>query len=325
MVRNTIFLIIFLLSLMGCKKEINIPLEDVISKLVINANLDNDLKTFSIVISTSRPISSKIPALKLPDEIIVRLYHNDKLIPLDDLKLTPRTGNSKEGAVKIDSHETGTVYRLEVEASGFPIATASARIPQRPIVNSYMNFEPKVEIISTNRAWYPNDYHGGCSQFIPYNLKMSSTGDLKEYYIISSQKINEGSSYIASNNIGILNRLFLQDNPQVESEAILNNPDYNFFVFENYICSNFSFTTGESNLELLIGNCEFSENSYRRSLVTLSVTRLTTEAFRYLRTVIIQSKDFNFLNEPIAIESNIEGGYGCFSVTSTTTFPIFIY
>ena len=136
--------IIFLVSIifvLSCKKTINTSLPELEPKLVINSFFTSD-SLFKVNISkTLSTLSLDEPVIQDAD---VKLYKDGAF--LENLQFNQ--GNYWAQ----NQPQIGSVYRIEVEANGFPKAVASDSVPDYPSVSNVQ--------VNPNYRYIHNEYDG---------------------------------------------------------------------------------------------------------------------------------------------------------------------
>jgi hypothetical protein len=142
--------------------------------------------------------------------------------------------------------------------------------------------------------------------------------------------------------IGVAELSKLQDNPNVEALDLLTNNTNNvadLSAFPFLLQSNLTFTKGNNKLIyymmnvlgnycsvgcLEANNPDYKKYTYYHTAFLFRVRSITTETFRYYRSLVLQSKRDGFFSEPVTIVGNIKNGYGCFSVFNTVYIPMLV-
>ena len=140
--------------------------------------------------------------------------------------------------------------------------------------------------------------------------------------------------------IGVAELSKLQDNPDVEAEDLLMNTDpVGLYYFGMLLQSNLTFSRGMNTLNYYMsdesrytyyecsdGNPAENDPNYIRvsnhHTYYLRVKRITTETFKYYRSLTLQRAGMGFFSEPVTVVGNIEKGYGCFSAVNSVSIPL---
>ncbi|MDR2928098.1 MAG: DUF4249 domain-containing protein [Cytophagaceae bacterium] len=246
--------------------------------------------------------------------------------------------------------EAGSEYRLEVAIAGYDKVVATAIMPSDPDVsNVAIDMEHPTAV---NSAVYldSNGYSSGSGgEFYPINLTMTDNNPSSpNYYEMGIEVWEEthnleypttAGNYIQPTSMGVSNPLLVQDNPLYEQNFgdVLNfdgSEQYDAYMFYySMLMSDISFGGGSAKLKLLTSlsaygtlynehrpeyNAEINgvELSVERT-VNLLVKHISTETFRHYRSLVLQDGDMGMFSEPVSVVSNVENGYGCFSLQNT--------
>jgi hypothetical protein len=250
----------------------------------------------------------------------------------------------------------GSEYRLEVEVEGYETAISTSVMPAAPDVSvhvsadeaSIKNFRNVYHISSLNvSGWRSDQYNSG--GYCPFSVQFSETdANERKYYALEIQ-INTDEYYndvfkettVELSTIGVSELTKLQDNPDIEALESLMDPDpVDLYRFAMLLQSNLTFSNGNNILNFYADNdgrgdnCQDEQNyinipdfvkfTFKRAL-TLRVIRITTETFRYYRSLTMQYKGMDFFSEPVTITGNIKNGYGGFSVYNSVSIPLMDY
>lgn len=353
--KHSLLILLSLVLLAGCddflKKEIEVKTADTSPKVVVTSALEDSL--FYIYISLSSPLSKRAPAPQPVDKALVELFEGDKLI----LKLTDRgdypTGGRWEYlmqyqgklpfAVRTNIRVTpGLTYTLKVTVEGYPPVSSTVVAPSR--VNVFGQPKPDYSLIvkSSEQTAYVNNYlTGSCPSFFPIKISLVDQPETKDYYMLEAfESINDNTAisdmYTTSQRmlLATTDRALIQDNPDVVADQWLSEAEVNTFAFEQLIVSDLSFDGQMRTLNLLMSSCglnannddcerlyqyypEHRINKIRYKLYVL-VRHLNEASYHYYRTFALQRVGLDYFSEPVSLISNIEGGYGCFAVCTTT-------
>jgi len=238
---------------------------------------------------------------------------------------------------------TGSVYRLEVDIEGFPLAVSTSVMPAAPVVSA--NMDTSVQIIKKfvkeigSVRFYLNTLEGFefekyPDMYWPFSVRMdaSDTGNYFALDILGTAYNNNSSvSYwwgIGASDLSILLEDYI-DGEMMSGELAdlylfpllmtgnLKNAPRNFYAavveIPNYLNENDSNIENDPNLEKI---------TTHHSL-TLRVRNITPSTYMYYRTLSLQFNDTGiFAEQPTTVVGNIEGGYGSFAVYNTASIPL---
>ena len=236
--------------------------------------------------------------------------------------------------------KAGSTYRLEVEVDGFPKVTSTAVMPDDPIVG-----EVKVDTSITVIKNYPAFVQGwgGFNQFWPISLRLTDNPPSPDYYSFGIH------THIYSNDgwvdyrqpdydIGTTNIVLIQDNPDVESAGIFTELGGNdIYMFDRMLISDASFANTTITLPLYMTQYYNYDGSDKRpdydpdihgrevrmtEIIYFEVKHLSKETFMHYRSLVQQRAGGGILSEPVFIKSNIENGWGSFSLSNTKRIKI---
>ncbi len=123
--RTTLLLSAFILVLLACTKELDLPLPAQEEELVLNGLLHPD-RTIQISLTTTLPSYTNITNFPVVDNAVVALYEDDTLVG----NLTFR-----DSLYAIDYYpKVGRTYTIEAAAVGYPTVRATDAIPPPPEV-----------------------------------------------------------------------------------------------------------------------------------------------------------------------------------------------
>lgn len=253
----------------------------------------------------------------------------------------------------------GKSYRLEIFLEGYPPVTSTVVAPEEPLVeNLSLNISPLVEREYERTGYAENfgiSYHAGCNTYFQMNLTLNDNSEQKDYYLIEVFETSLSDASIAELHMGFMgtqrqavattDRILIQDNPEVISNQWMSDPGINTFTFGQLILSDLSFQGKSKDLNLLVSTCNLSYKDdfceylekighydpsriIRKTYRLLAIVKhICPESYDFYRTIASQSEDddLGFLSEPAIIISNIEGGYGCFSVSSSKQVTLLTY
>ena len=247
----------------------------------------------------------------------------------------------------------GSTYRLEIEVEGYETAAATAIMPDAPLVTASADISSTVmkdkinniRSLNEHTAWnarYTNSYWPVTVQFTDPNP------DERKYFALDICKktddCHEGVHLLTVDDrhpIGAAELSKLQDNPEVEAEEMLMDTDAaDLYYFMLLLQSNVTFSRGNNILNYYMGDerppydCSDAILSdpipdwiwvTSHEKYSLRVKRITSETFRYYRSLTLQNAGMGFFTEPVTVVGNIEKGYGCFSVINSVIIPLLEY
>lgn len=344
------------LILVGCedflKKEIKVDTVDPSPKVVVTSALEDSL--FYIYISLSSPLNKSPFESEKVDKALVQLYEDDELI----LQLTtrdnypnlgipnyyPESRNKMPFAVRKNIRVApGKNYELKVSVEGYPPVSSTVVAPSKVTANriSAPNYSNIIEKSIEQMAYVNSFFSGHCSYFFPVSFNLIDNQQTKDYYMLEAfeivnNQLSISDIYMSSQRLllATTDRALIQDNPDVVADQWLNETEINTFSFEQLIVSDLSFQGQTKTFNLLMSSCLLNtnkDNCYRLSLyypesrimkthysLCVLVRHLNAESYHYYRTFALQRVGLDYFSEPASLISNIEGGYGCFAVCSTT-------
>jgi len=201
-----------------------------------------------------------------------------------------------------------SVYRLEADIDGYPLASAASVMPAAPIVSANMDVavqvvKKKVREIETvlfdfnalggfNHGKYPDLYWSLSVHIDAPDINNYLALDVitEEYQDNALVKYSWG---IGASDVSIL----LEDG--ISSEMI-GGESADLYLFPILVTKNFA-------------TCNFFVATTNQPL-TLRVRNITPATYRFYQSLSMQYKDDFFTAQPTAVVGNIEGGYGNFAV-----------
>ena len=316
----------------GCedflKREIEVNVADSSPKVTVTATLEDSL--FYIHLGLSNPITS-LPTLPSGEisEALIKLYEDDTEI----LKITKPAPMNEDMyfdyipesdwkypffAITDDVRVTpGKTYRLEVVVEGYPPVSSIVVAPD--VVDISYAYVSQYATVSKapNSVGVVVDgtgITGGCGEYYQLNLGINDNPHAKDYYIIEAYDYSNQMRF--GLDVATSERALIQDNPDIMANQWLEETDITTFAFRQMILSDLTFRGTTNDLNLLLSACSIYSH-YRKDL-HISVKRINHESYHYYRTFALQQINIDFFSEPVSLISNIEGGYGCFSVITKT-------
>ena len=255
----------------------------------------------------------------------------------------------------------GSIYRLEVELEGYPMATSTAVAPIAPVVSASMDTSIQVirnhvrEAYSMGYLWelglawkklidhtndpyvlYPLTWQETLpDKYWPVSIRIADPDpDNMNYFaleICKSENTTDGTvSEIKHYNWGIgtfdasallaYNLEYMLSGVEANDLflfSILPTSDLDFSVESNLrTCYAGVVEIPNDNVSPYRDNPDFKEITTFHSL-SLRVTHIPPAVYRYYRSLSL-NKDAGMFSEPINVISNIENGYGIFSILNST-------
>ncbi|MDR3367203.1 MAG: DUF4249 domain-containing protein [Prevotellaceae bacterium] len=341
----------------GMVQYIDIPASDQPAKLAVSATIDTD-GSFFLSFSEGRSLSAYSTG-KREYETIIR---QGKVTLRDETEGRDIYVNSSEFDMSLRSSEesgyrtmapglpikAGHTYRLTLAIGGYPEATATARMPDAPIVEQALPDlqQPK----HYNNAYIaepfnPNIFEVRSIDCFPVALRLTDNSPDRDYYMVylhvarrypggglypdylgdsSSEPYTLGAlPYVAISDMAVV-----QDNPDVETGAMAMDAEVGALIFDKMLLSDMSFANTTGTINLLVDKEHFvpcSKASEGSDTTFLCVAHLTPLSYTYYRSLSLQSEGIGFFAEPVSVPSNIENGYGCFSAISIARASIATY
>jgi hypothetical protein len=347
-------------------KKIDVNEADSPVKLSVTATLDVDSGRLSLSIREGYSLQHFHTYQKINQSIVhngtIRLFENGSEIFTKAGTFDLSTGNAGNGYYATFtgvSAVAGYTYRLLIDIEGYPVATASAVMPEAPIVydvtldtkhvlerNNVLEITPLVDHYSTGQ------FEGN-----PFVLHLADNSVEKDYYSlqIESYQISEskhtwGQEFhhqdFFSTIIATPDLTLVQDNPDIESKDLTSEGEgYDMYGFWMMVFTDATFSNSDKRLNLYAStNRTIDDNIfyYPKSVThydpwvhgvqthiikrqELLVTHLSPETFRQYRSMAFQNAGLGFFTEPVFITSNMENAYGCFSVQHTIRVPMIAF
>lgn len=341
------------LSFLGCegmKKKIDIDLVDFPPKISVSASLDAGMGTFSMRLYEGRSLVSfdRNSSEQIVRNGAVELYQNGGLIwslsgafdlSRNKMDFEDINGVYKEVIVTGLQVKAGSVYRLEIDIDGYQKVIAAGMMPDHVQVDDAAididNLVKKNNIGRiTGRRPEGYLYSATCT--------ISDNSPEQNYYAIQifrRQTSNDPdkSAIEVETGVGIFNPAILQDNPNMETRFSLLDEINNFdlYWFNTLLLSDLTFSGKSVALDLFTSTADTLDLAMRRQRPPdyqpalhgpeiiienkweMSVAHISTEMFMHYRSLVLQGNGMGFFSEPIMIVSNVENGFGCFSLRNT--------
>lgn len=354
MKHRTTFLLSCVFLLSACsdflKREIDIDTADSAPKVTVTSALEDQL--FYIYVGLSSPLSKSAPEPKPVEKAHICLFEEGISDPICEItrKDASNTGGMYNSygeppyALRTNIRvKPGKSYTLTVEVEGYPPVSSTVTAPSAVEVSDARILNYNTIEVDYNKIANVNKYmSGGCSTFYPLGFTIKDNPATKDYYMFEVYEIKDGIpateqdvySYFQKFQLATSERVLIQDNPDIVANQWLSETEKNTFSFEQMIVSDLSFSGQQKDLYLMLSscqmqtkddNCEFLHAHYQPDrikkenyTVYLSVRHLDEGSYHYYRTFALQEIGLDFFSEPVSLLSNIEGGYGCFAVCTST-------
>jgi hypothetical protein len=274
----------------------------------------------------------------------IRLYEDGTLIlskpgPFDMSAKITNFGNGWKwgrngywGASSGIVTHAGSTYRLEVEVEGFPMAVSTSEMPATPVIS--VSIDTSVQVIKKNAreiitvGYSLNNLGSDCvncpEKYWPFSITVDVPGD-NNYFALDIVNVEPTRNIIWGiggfdatifTEINMDNQLLgsnladLYLFPVLVTKNITKGVARNFFAVAPDIPPNPDF--GDDYLDK---HPEIEKVITTHNMV-LRVRHITPASYRYVNTLSMQSSANMFNEQPVTVASNIENGYGCFSVYS---------
>lgn len=347
-IQSLLLSIPFLFFLMSCSmtKELDIDVLSIPPALSVTAILNGQSGVFDIRLMDIYSLAE----LKLNDRrtIIrngeIRLYEDGILIlsipgPFDMSKDISESGYGyqwgKNGYTKIlngISTHPGSIYRLEVEVEGFPTMVSVSEMPAAPVVTAYIDtsalvIKKNVKEIGAAGYWmnslgvywydkYPEKYW-------PFSVQIEAPGGVNNYYALDIINVRSDGMQmcgIAGSDAMIYTEIGMDD--ELSSGKLADIYLFSLLVTNNItngVARNFYTVAVEVPDNEEYDDSYLEEHPEMEKIITthnliLRARQITPASYRYFQTLSLQREGGMFNEQPVNVISNIENGYGCFSV-----------
>ena len=229
----------------------------------------------------------------------------------------------------------GSIYRLEADVEGYPLAVSSSVMPAVPEVTASLDTTALIvkknvrEIESIlydlyslggfNRENYPDLYWN-----ISIEIKSS---EINNYVALDLLKVEYGyHNSVFCWGIGASDTSMLLEDDIALEMIVGGGADLYLFpilVTKNFDASrNLYAAVPESIYQTYASDSLFENNPIFEKMITchsltLRVMNITPEIFSYYQSVSMQYTDDLYTAQPTVVVGNIEGGFGSFSVCNT--------
>ena len=344
----------------GMMKELDIELLAFSPALSVTAMLNGGNGTFEIRFMETVSLAESYIFKK---EIIrngeIRLYEDGELMlcipgPFDmSREITSfgdgwRSGqNGYRTTVSGIDTRPGSVYRLEIEVEGYPVAVAASAMPVRPVVSA--SIDTSVQIVRRNVReigsagyWLGNIGNQNWTEGYPdrywpvlVSVELPDGDDhycaLEIYKTERSIYRNWGYSWgIGASDISIL----LEDG--MDSELLIND-NIDLYLFPMLMTRDFRGATrsfyaavDETSKHLDNDDAPLADDPDFEKITTyhrlyLRVSNITPATYQYYRTLSLQFSDVMLNEQPTIVVGNIENGYGSFAVYNATYVTLLLW
>ena len=358
-IRYSIFNCVLFFVACEMTKELDIEQFSFPPKLAVTAILDGENGVFDINIKESLSLAEYNRRTLSKENIRngeIRLYEDDVLIrtisgPFDMSTELSETGNGwvrgkngyRRSMLGINTHP-GNVYRLEVEVEGYPMAVATSVMPTALVVSASMDtsvqvIKKHVKEIGTVGYWlshmassfnnenYPVRYWPFSINIVDAGAISYCTLDILHWYESSNNTFGLRNWGIGGSDASILLETGMD-------RGLLNSEQVDLYLFPMLMLSDFKDATRQFFAAVIeIPNNPKYDDSYLDDnpdvekittwhSLNLRVRNITPATYRYYHSLSLQYADDMFTEQPATVVSNIEGGYGSFSVFNTTSIPL---
>ena len=348
----TILLFQFLIFLYSCelKKDLDIELVKFPPKLSITAILDHEQQWLDISLMEGHSLANYAYSYTFDKENIrygeIRLFEDGILIRSisGEFDMSSDFRTRRNGYRHIATGiitKPGSVYRLEADVMGYPMATSTAVMPVAPVITASMDtsvqaVKKKIREIYAlgNGLWYEKL----TDRYWPVTLHVTDPEPgVVNYFALDILKHesyftgNTQTRYTSYNwGVGVSDVSVLLETDM--EELLVGTESFDLYLFSMLMMNDLSFS-GQNSLPSFyarvaeIPNDQMNDDSHfeddpniekitTHHRLSLRVTHLPPEVFRYYRS-LIRNQSQNFFREPVSIASNIENGYGVFSVLNS--------
>lgn len=356
--RNTprlprVALLFLLLLLSGCDsmiQEIDMPPSNLPPTLAVSASISTDGGVLRISFTEVRSISSyrtwRSEAASIVRSGVVALYEDDNPQPIYRLvdggdgqgfDMSLRTEMSESGFSTEQrglTFKAGSAYKLVLDIDGYPVATATAVMPDAPNVE----VEPLStgEVVHKRFSYFVGSGLGGSTgderDFYPLRLRLTDNSRDRDYYMFWLQSVTIYPDYASvpsqpiDEPVGVSNWALIRDNPDLEAEGLPMESLFDVYLFNRLLMSDMSFANTTGTVDLLVPTTSAwkpsqptpcNEASANFMYLEICMSHLSPITYDHHRSVALQREGVGFFTEPVFIASNIENGYGCFAAFNT--------
>jgi hypothetical protein len=332
----------------GMVQEIDIASSDVPPMLAVSAAISTDGGALQLSFTEARSTSSYSTWRSEKASIIrkgdVALYEDDNPEPIyrivdggdgQGFDMSLRTGVSGFSTQhKGLTFKAGSAYKLVLAIDGYPVATATAVMPDAPNVKAApLNTE---EVVRRSHPYAIGSSGGGGSigeeqDFYPIHLQLTDNSRGRDYYMFWLQATTIYPGYpplTADLPTGISSWALIQDNPDLEAEGVPIESFFDVYLFDRMLMSDMSFANATGAADLLVQKSSFlgfwdhpfqCDSAFKKlfTCVEICMSHLSPITYDHHRSLTLQREGVSFFTEPVSIASNVENGYGCFAAFNT--------
>jgi len=333
-------------------KELEIELNPSPPKLAVTATLDGGNGVFFVSIKESLSLveyNIRTSTKKNIRDGEIRLFEDEVLMrsipgPFDMSTSLSQSGEGwtlgRNGFQRVSfgfDTQPGSVYRLEVDVEGYPMAVASSVMPEAPVASTGMDtsvqvIRKNVKEIGSVGYWLSNMgnwWETFPERYWPVSVNVGKPGG-NNYISLEILKYHNYWEYFWG--IGGSDASILLESGM--DSKLLNSEQADLYMFSMLMASDFKGTTRnfyaaidestyhqENDDSYLDDHPDFEKITTRHSLV-LRVRNITPATYRYFRSLSLQLTNDMFTEQPTTVVGNIEGGHGIFSVYNTVRIPL---
>ena len=361
-----IYIIPVLITNVGCEMITYLEFNDNIKfspKLSVTAILDSESGSLYVSLMEGRPLTdynTEEPFYFFFEKIHdgeIRLYEDGTLIRSQqgtfDTATEAETTSDRYPVIQHVNYyvltgfdvKPGSVYRLEVELEGYPVASSTITAPVAPVASASMDTSAFVirtkpdQIFSMGYVWelseawadniMPEKYWSVSVSIADpdpdnmnyYALDIFKTEHTDDNTISEYKKYNWG---IGSYDAALLLGSSLQD--------LLNGVKPNdLSIFSTLLVNDFDFSAENASRTFYAGAADLSKNDNdsdsdekitTHHSLSLRVTHVPSAVYRYYWSLAQNKNVLQLYSEPIIVVSNIENGYGIFSVLNSASITL---
>ncbi|MDR0688185.1 MAG: DUF4249 domain-containing protein [Prevotellaceae bacterium] len=332
-------------ALAGCEnmiKDVDVALADFSPKLVVSASIDTDSGTFRLYFTEARSLAYyktwQSESIMITGKGTASLYEDDNPVPIYRMLLNVDGASGFSGEQKGLTFKAGSTYKLELRVGEYPVATATAVMPDPPAVED-------IALDTTRKVHRRYPYFVGSmgeyvyedsKDFYPLSLRLTDGSRGRDYYMFRFEgsettvipELSYSNTYPVTPYIAVANRALIQDNPDMEANPLEVGTEPDVFLFSRMLMSDMSFANATATIDLLLedlfvmltpptGLCDTTSQPYTRTRTEICISHLSPITYEHHRSLILQRDELGFFTEPVPIASNIENGFGCFAAFST--------
>ena len=236
----------------------------------------------------------------------------------------------------------GSVYRIEADVKGYPLAVSSAEMPAQPFVSVSMDTSVQVlkkNVMEIGTFNYYLDTLGGFTygkypeKYWPFSMDIKNP-DINNYLALDLMKTelsdNGAAEYwwgIGASDVSLL----LEDNM---GNKMMDTKNVDLYLFsmllakngenipDNFYAAVVKNTNYPDRNDSLYENNPLFEKIITRHSLILRVRNIAPAIYRYYRSVSVQYTDDFFSAQPTTVAGNIEDGFGCFAVYNSAHIPL---